>query len=133
MERREDPLHYAREVVGKDPMATFLGIRVEEVRDGYSRCSLIVKPEYLNAVDRAHGIIVYSVVDQALAVAGNTQGRALALSITVNYISAAVVGETIVAEATPVHRGKKISVWKIQVRGKEGTLIASCEGIAYHK
>jgi len=32
----KDPLHYAREIVGKDPMATYLGIKVEEVRKEYA-------------------------------------------------------------------------------------------------
>ena len=49
----ENPVEYAREVVGRDPMATHLSIEVEEVRSGYARCSVTIRPEYLNAVERA--------------------------------------------------------------------------------
>jgi acyl-CoA thioesterase len=133
-EKITDPIDYAREVVGRDPMATFLGIAVDEVKKGYARCSLMIRSEYLNAVERAHGIAVYAVADQAFAVACNSTGtKALAMSINVNYISGALVGETIFAQATPINIGRKISVWKIDVMGSEERLIASCEGIAYHK
>ena len=129
-----DPVEYAREVVGRDPMATFLGIVVEEARESYARCSLTVMHEYLNAAERAHGITVHAVADQAFAVACNSMGtRALAMHFSISYLAGALDGEKIVAEAFPVNIGKKVSVWKIDVRGSAGRHIASCEGIAYHK
>ncbi len=130
----DDPIRYAREVVGRDPMAAFLGIEVEEVRKHYARCSLTIKPEYLNAVERAHGITVYAVADQALAVASNSTGNmALALHVNMSYHSAALDGERIFAEATPVHISRKVSTWRIEIRGSDDRLIATCEGITYHK
>jgi len=129
-----DPVCYAKDVVAKDPMARFLGITADEVRTGYARCSVTIKPEFLNAVERAHGAIIYAVMDQAFAVASNSTGNiAVSLHFSVNYISAAVDGEKIFAEATPVNVGKKVSVWKIEVRGGSDKIIASGEGIAYHK
>jgi len=130
----KDPLCYAKDVVAKDPMATFLGIEADEVRNGYARCSVTIRPEFLNAVERAHGAIIYAVMDQAFAVASNSTGNiAVSVNFSVNYISAAVDGEKIFAEATPVNIGKKVSVWRIEVRGKGDKIIASGEGVAYHK
>jgi acyl-CoA thioesterase len=60
-----NPIEYAKEIVGRDPMAVFLGITVEEVRQGFARCSLVIKPDYLNALNRAHGVAVHAVSDQA--------------------------------------------------------------------
>ncbi len=130
----DNAIGYARDVVGKDPMATFLGITVEEVREGYARCSLTVTPDLLNAADRAHGSTVYAVADQAFAVASNSTGaRALGMHFSISFIAAARGGETITAEATPRNIGRKTSVWQIDVRGDDGRLIANGEGIAYHK
>lgn len=129
-----DPVCYAKDVVAKDPMATFLGIEADEVRQGYARCSVTIKPEFLNAVERAHGAIIYALMDQAFAVASNSTGNiAVSVNFSVNYISAARDGEKIFAEATPVNVGKKVSVWNIEVRGKGEKIIASGQGIAYHK
>ena len=129
-----DPVSYAKDVVAKDPMARFLGIEAEEVRKGYARCSVTIKPEFLNAVERAHGAIIYAVMDQAFAVASNTTGNiAVSMNFSVNYISAAVDGEKIFAEATPANIGNKVSVWNIVVRGRSDKIIASGTGLAYHK
>lgn len=129
-----DPVSYARNVVGKDPMAQFLGIEVEDVKEGYARVSLTVKPEYLNAVERAHGIAIFAVIDQALAVASNSTGMiAVSINTTVNYVAAARDGEKIFAEAVPVNVGKKVSVWRVEVRGTGDKLIATADGVTYHK
>lgn len=130
----KDPVAYARDVVGKDPFARFLGIEVDEVNAGYARCSLTIQSDYLNAVERAHGGVIYSLADQALAVASNSSGMAsLSLNFSINYISSAIEGEKIFAEAMPVSMGKKVSFWKIEVHGSEDKLIASGEALAYHR
>jgi acyl-CoA thioesterase len=130
----KDPVSYAKDVVAKDPMETFLGIETDEVFAGYARCSVTIKPDYLNAVERAHGAIIYAVLDQALAVAANSTGNiAVSLSINVNYISSAIDGEKIFAEAIPVNAGNKVSFWKLEVRGMSDKIIATGNGVAYHK
>lgn len=130
----DKPVEYAREVVGKDPWALHLGIEVEEAREGYARCGLTVQPQYLNAVDRGHGALVYALADQAFAVACNSLGTmALALTVSINYLSAAQDGERIISEAKPINIARKISVWQLEVRGADGRLIATAQGTAYHK
>jgi acyl-CoA thioesterase len=130
----QNPVEYARNIVGKDPYAAFLGIEVDEVREGYARCSLTIKPEYLNAADRAHGAIIYSIADQAFAVGSNSMGSlALALSFTINYLGPAIDGEKVFSEATPVNVSRKISVWNVTVRGSGDRIIATGQGVAYHK
>ena len=127
-------IKYAKEIVGRDPMAVFLGITVEEVRQGFARCSLVIKPDYLNALDRAHGAAVHAVADQAFAVAANSmENKAIALNFNINYTSGALKDERIYAEAKPINIARKVSVWKIDVKGNDNRLIASCEGVAYHK
>jgi len=129
-----NPIEYARTVVGNDPLARFLGISVDEVRHGFARFSLLVKPEYLNAVHRAHGVTVCAVADQAFAVACNSMGSmAIAVNLNISYVAAAHAGETITAEASPINIGRKVSTWRIEVRGQDDRLIATCQGIAYHK
>ncbi|HOO72438.1 MAG TPA: hotdog fold thioesterase [Spirochaetota bacterium] len=130
----DNPLEYARDVVGRDPYASYLGIEVDEVREGYARCSLTIRPEYLNAVDRAHGAVIYALSDQAFAVACNSMGSlALAVNFSIHYIGPAFDGEKIFSEATPVNVSRKISVWNISVYGSQDRLIASGQGVAYHK
>ncbi len=130
----KDPIGYAREVVGRDPLASFLGITIDEVRDKYARCSLLIKGDYLNAVERAHGGIIHALADQAFAVACNSFGvMAVALSFNIDYVAAALPGDTIYAEASSVNVANKVSVWDINVKDSKGGLVAAGRGIAYHK
>ncbi len=133
-DKKADSVEYAQNIVGKDPMASHLGIEVEEVREAYARCSITVKPQHLNAVERAHGALVFALADQSFAVGSNSTGvSAVAVSFNINYLSAAREGEKIVSEAVPVNIARKLSVWRIEVKGPDERLIACGEGVAYHK
>jgi acyl-CoA thioesterase len=130
----ENPVDYARNVVGQDPMARLLGIAVEEAREGYARCSAIIGNDHLNAVERAHGAMIYAIADQVFAVASNSTGvMALSLHFSISYHSAANAGEKLFAEAVPVNLGRKTSVWRVEVRGSGDRIVATGEGVAYHR
>jgi acyl-CoA thioesterase len=131
----DDPnIAYAREIVAKDPMASFLGIQLEEVRRAYSRLSVEIRPEFLNAHDRAHGMILSSMIDQAAAVASNSmEFDVLLVELKINYLAAAVPGERITAEARPVDIKKSLSLWTVDVRGASGTLVATGQALGYHR
>ena len=131
----DDPhVQYAKEVVARDPMAAFLGIRLEEVRRACARLSVVIKPEYLNAHDRAHGMILSSLIDQAAAVAANSmEYDVLLVELKINYLAAAAPGELITAEAKPVDIKKSLSLWAIDVRGASGALVATGQALGYHR
>lgn len=130
----DENIKYAMEVVGKDPMATFLGIRVEKVKYAYCRLSLRMKPEYLNALKRAHGIAISAVIDQAVAVASNaTEYQALIIELKINFLDAAAPEEVITAEAKPLDFKRKLSLWQVEVKGSGGNRIALAEALAYHR
>lgn len=127
-------IKFAREIVARDPMASFLGIRLEEVRRAYALLSVEIKPEYLNAHNRAHGMILSAIIDQAAAVAANSMGSdVLLVELKINYLAAAARGERITAEAKPVDIKKSLSLWVVDVRGASGTLIATGQALGYHR
>jgi len=130
-----DPIRYARDVVGRDPMACHLGIEVLEVEKNFARLRLEVKPEYLNALDRAHGIIVYALADQALAVASNSGGgSAVVLEAKINFLNGVPGGSRLEAVATPVEKKRTIGLWNVEIRSEtDGLLVATCQGMTYHK
>ncbi len=130
----EESLRYARDVVARDPMATFLGIRLKEIRRAYALLSLDIRPEFLNALGRAHGMIVSALVDQAAAVAANaTDYRALIAEIKVNFLDAVSSGDTVTAEARAIDLRKSLSLWQVDVRDSAGKLVAAGQAVGYHR
>jgi acyl-CoA thioesterase len=129
-----ESLRYARDVVAQDPMATFLGIQLKEIRRAYALLSLDIRPEYLNALGRAHGMIVSALVDQAAAVAANTtEYRALIAEIKVNFLDAVSPGDILTAEARAVDLRKSLSLWQVDVRDSSGKLVATGQAVGYHR
>ncbi len=129
----DDPIKFAAETVGKDPFATFLGISVEEVRESYARVSMVIKEEYCNAAVRAHGGAVFSVADQAFAIACNSRGySAFAAEMKINYFKGVSPGDKLTAECTPIDIRKRISLWNIDVTDSGGSKVAVAHGFAYH-
>jgi len=129
----KDPIQYAVEVVGADPFAKLLGIKVEDARDSYARMSLVVKEEYCNSEGRTHGGVLFTLADQAFAVAANSRGyMAFALEVKINYFQATRPGDIVIAEATPVDIRKRVSLWNIDLKTDKGEKVAMAQGLAYH-
>jgi len=128
------PLGEFKERVRRDPFAQLLGIEIDQVRKGYARASLKIKDKFKNFSGYVHGGVIFSLADQAFAAASNSMGvLARGLQMNISYISAARVGDKLVAEANQVNFGKRISVYKIEVRNTSGKLIADCQGTVYQK
>jgi len=130
-----EAIRYAREVVGGDPMARHLGIEVIEVEENFARLALEVKAEHLNALGRAHGIIVYALADQAIAVASHSGGgSAMVLESKINFLNGVSEGDRLLAETRPVERKRTIGLWNVEIRREgDGLLVAACQGMTYHK
>ena len=123
-----------KEMVEKDPFGRFLGIKIDKIEPGYARAHLRVRKEFQNFSGYIHGGLIFSLADQAFAAASNSLERlALGLQMSINYLSAPVIGDGLIAEAHQIHSGKKISVYRIKVKNSSGKLIADCQGTVYQK
>ena len=129
----KDPVRYAAEVVGTDPFASMLGIKVEEARESYARVSLVINEQHCNSEARTHGGVLFTLADQAFAVAANSRGyRSFAIEIKINYFRATRQGDRVIAVATPVDIRKRVSLWNVDIHTDDGEKVAAAQGLAYH-
>jgi acyl-CoA thioesterase len=129
---RQDQLSFARDVVGRDPLATFLGIEVEEVEVDRCVVSLEPQPHHLNAGDRVHGSTIYSLIDQATAVAANTgPNRSWIVEGKVNFLAGAAPDQKLIAVALPIDKRRRLSLWEVRVQSGD-ELVAVGQMMAYH-
>ena len=133
----DDPnaaLKHAVEVVGRDPFASLLGISVEEARESYARTSIVLREKHCNADGRTHGGVLFSVADQAFAVAAHASGCVgFAMEVKINFFEATRPGDVVYAEAVPLDIRKKVSLWNVELTNRDGARIAFAQGLAYHK
>lgn len=117
-----------------EPYAKLMGIQLSELTPGRAIVKMELSDNKNNIFGMTHGGAIFSLMDAAFELAVNSHGTvAVALNVSVNYISPAFPGETIHAEAREESRSNRISTCDISVRGGDGRLIATCQAMAYRK
>ena len=117
----------------KDAFSQWLGIQALEIRPGYARLRIVVRPEMLNGFGIAHGGITFSLADSALAFASNSRGKqALSLDTSINHLVPVQNQTILVAEATEESLRNATGLYRVEVRNDEtGDLVALFKGVVY--
>jgi uncharacterized protein (TIGR00369 family) len=110
------------------PFAQLLGVRLIDATPDRLRAEMTVREELCTRPAVMHGGAVMAFADTlgAYATMLNLTGGASTTTIEskTNFIAAAPVGTKIVAECTPLHRGRRTMVWQTRVTSAEGRLLA---------
>jgi acyl-CoA thioesterase len=107
--------------IASDPFCVTLGIELTNLDSGTARTELTVREELLNFHGTPHGGAVYSLADAAFAAASNADGdTALALETNISYLSAAEVGDTLVAVAERENETRRTGSYRVGIRVEEG-------------
>ena len=123
-----------QEFFKNDLFAKNAGVTLLEVRKGYSKAKMEVKPEHLNAGGRTQGGAIFTLADLVLAAAANSHGiLAFSLSSTITFLRASGPGDTLYAEARERYIGRKIGSYQIDVTNQNGELIATFESSIFRK
>lgn len=118
-----------------DAFANYLGAKVEIIKPGHSRVSLIIDDKMTNFHGMTHGGIIFSISDMAFAAACNSHGKvAVALNVSICFLRPSFPGDHLVAEAKEEHSGRRTSLYDIKIYNeKTGKLIAKSQDQAYRK
>ncbi|MEU9991533.1 PaaI family thioesterase [Streptomyces sp. NPDC007971] len=106
-----------------------IGMRFDEVDPGRVVVSLDTRPDFSNPLGTVHGGIAATLLDSAMGCAVHTTLPAgvgyTTLELKVNYIRAARTdGQTLTAEGTVVHAGRRTATAEGRVLDEQGKLIA---------
>src|ERR1043165_9025880 len=87
----------ARAMLAAEGTGPAWGIEIEEVREGYARIRMTIRPEMLNGHGKAHGGMVYALADTAFAYACNSRNlRSVGAQATMVFLDGAEEGEVLV-------------------------------------
>jgi len=113
----------------REPIASFLKMRLEELAPGYARVVMKVLPEYLNFNGFIFGGMIMAVADQAFAYASNSVSYpSVASQFNIHFIAGAEVGDELTAECRVVKSGRRVGLSEMTVTNQEGKLIAMATG-----
>jgi 1,4-dihydroxy-2-naphthoyl-CoA hydrolase len=113
----------------KMPFAEFKGVTFTEASQDRVVARMLVRPELCTLGHILHGGAVMALADSVGAAATvinlpeEAKGTTTIESKT-NFIGPAKEGTTVIATATPVHRGRRTQVWQTRLETEEGKLVA---------
>ena len=115
-----------------DYFSQWMGVQVLEVKEGYSRISMIIRKEMVNGFGIVHGGLPFSLADSAFAFACNNRNNlSVALDVTITFTKAVNVGDELTAEAKEVHNGRSTGVYLITVTNQKNEHVALFKGTCF--
>jgi uncharacterized protein (TIGR00369 family) len=110
------------------PFAALMGLEITHAAPDRVEGRLIVRPDLCTAGGVLHGGAAMALADSLGAVGAflSTPAgmRTTTLESKTNFIGGASVGTTITAVSTPLHVGRRSSVWTTRIEGEGGRLVA---------
>ena len=126
----------AKDVVDKmmrdDLFSQWLGISVVEIREGYSKIKMSVRPEMINGFGIVHGGVAFSLADSCFAFACNNRNvLSVALDTSINFTKPVHVGDELTAEAKELHNGKSTGLYHITIKNQNDHIVALFKGTCF--
>lgn len=126
----------ANKIVSKmydnDRFSKWLGIEKVEIREGYSKLKMKIRDEMLNGFDIAHGGIIFSLADSALAFASNSYGkRSVSIEASISWPKALKKDDTAIAESAQKSLTKKTAIYDINITNQDGDIVGLFRGVIY--
>lgn len=111
------------------PFAKTMGVDVTEATPERVVGRLLVRPDICTTAGTLHGGAVMAFADSLGAIGAYLslpEGAAgtTTLESKTNFLGAAKAGLTVIGESTPVHKGKRTSVWQTRINTEDGKAVA---------
>ncbi|MGQ9615114.1 MAG: PaaI family thioesterase [Spirochaetota bacterium] len=116
----------------RDSLISLFNMEILDFSAGSASVRMTVRKEHTNAASVCHGGALFSLADVAFALASNSHGTlALALDVSISFLRAVPVGETITARCTERYRGRSTGTYIIEVEDSSGKLVALLKATAF--
>lgn len=113
----------------RDPASRALGMRVVEVKPGYARMTMAVRPEMINGHQCCHGGYIFMLADSALAFAANSRNQAaVAAGASIDFLVPVRTGDVLSAEASEQTASGRTGIIDVRVTNATGELVALMRG-----
>jgi acyl-CoA thioesterase len=126
------PQQVVTHMIEKDLFSQWLGISVIEIKVGYSKIQMEVRPEMINGLGIVHGGIAFSFADSAFAFACNNRNNlSVALDTSINFLKPVHVADILIAEALEIHNGRSTGLYQITITNQNNIVVAIFKGTCF--
>ena len=115
-----------------DLFSQWLGIKVLDVKEGYSKIKMTVRSEMINGFNIVHGGIAFSLADSAFAFACNNRNvLSVALDTSINFLKPVHPGDVLTAEAKEMHNGRSTGLYQVSISNQKDHVVALFKGTCF--
>ncbi len=128
----KNPASVVAHMMQHDAFSNWLAIEIAEIKEGYCKIKMKIREEMVNGFHVAHGGIIFSFADSALAFACNTRNNlSLATDCNISFLKQVQIGDELTAEAIEIHNGKSTGVYSINVINQNNQPVALFKGSCF--
>src|SRR5215831_2330885 len=117
-----------KEPVSTQPFPRLMGVEILEATKEKIRGRLAVRPDLCTSGHILHGGAIMAFADTLGAIGAFLNLPEGAGTTTIesktNFIGSAKEGSTVEAQTTPIHVGRRTSVWQTKITREDGRLVA---------
>ena len=126
------PNDVVNKMLETDAFSNWLGIKVIDLKEGFSKITMTVRSEMLNGLGVVHGGIAFSFADSAFAFACNSRNNlSLALDTSINFLKPVYISDVLIAEAIEIHNGKSTGLYQIKITNQKDQTVAIFKGTCF--
>jgi uncharacterized protein (TIGR00369 family) len=115
-------------IVENQPFPRLMGVEVLSADKDKVLARLLVRPELCTAGHIMHGGAIMAFADTLGAIGAvlnmPREANTTTIESKTNFLSAAREGMTVQGECTPIHVGRRTSVWQTRITREDGKLVA---------
>lgn len=127
-----NPASVVNHMMENDFFSQWMGVKLLEVKEGYSKIQMTIRKEMVNGFGIVHGGIPFSLADSAFAFACNNRNNlSVALDVTITFTKAVHVNDILTAEAKEVHNGRSTGVYLISIFNQNNEQVALFKGTCF--
>ncbi|HEX5025200.1 MAG TPA: hydroxyphenylacetyl-CoA thioesterase PaaI [Agriterribacter sp.] len=120
------------EILSKDSFSGWLGIKILEAGEGYSKIQMEIRDEMINGLGIVHGGITFALADSAFAFACNSRNNAsVALDTSITFTKSSKLWDILTAEAKEIHNGKSTGLYVVSITNQRNEQVAFFKGTCF--
>ena len=110
----------------KNAFGNLVGVNIMEIREGYARTELEVRPELMNPVNSVHGGVLFTMIDITGGSAAVSHGENVTtVDADVRYLRPGIGVNKLVCEAEEIKRGRQLLVYRVDVKDEKGNILTA--------
>lgn len=120
-------------MLDNDAFSKWMGVQIVQISPESVQLSIIINHQMTNGFGIAHGGILYSICDSALAFASNAFGRqAVSIETSISHLKPLKIGDRVIVKSVTKRISGKLGHFEILAQDQDKNLVGIFKGTVFY-